>query len=160
MQHWQPTRAGELRGQRLLRHRHHALDVAANAPLVATRLLDRRLTLNIEPNALRNAIFNVVGNPTFASRAAVRGHRPVPAKAFGFFFCSYGCRHATLVGDEGNDLCIRCCRCFICTLDIRAELHDVRRSACAHARRECAEDSFEIPCFYLFTYIRSIDVAL
>lgn len=90
------ARAAELRGARLLRHRHHALDTAANAPFAAASLLVRRLGLNLDPKAVRDSIFNVVGNPTFASRA-VRGHRPVPAKAL---VRAYGERLDTFAGDE------------------------------------------------------------
>ena len=81
----------QLIGRELLDHRRHALDAAANAPLVGAEKLVDKLGLKMDTRAVRDAMIVTVGNPTFAARPC-RGHRAVPAKKL---VRKFGARHAS-----------------------------------------------------------------
>ena len=79
------------------RHRRHALDSAAESPLVVARkLLDALGVAGVSNRALRQRICIFIGKPTFG---AVRGHRAAPAKSL---VRALARRFQTIVLDEYN----------------------------------------------------------
>jgi hypothetical protein len=58
------TRAEQLIGREQLDRRRHALDAAANAPLVGAEKLVDKLGLKMDTRAVRDAMIVTVGNPT------------------------------------------------------------------------------------------------
>ena len=96
-------------GREQLDHRRHALDVAANAPLVAAKKLAELLNLDMKSRELRDTMIVTVGNPTFAARPC-RGHRAVPAKKL---VRKFGARHPTLAMDENMTSQVSFRFCFV-----------------------------------------------
>ena len=109
------------------RHRHHALDSAAESPLVVARkLLDALGVAGVSNRALRQRICIFIGKPTFG---AVRGHRAAPAKSL---VRALARRFQTIVLDEYNTS-QKCPSCGGQMEETRADSYRFKRCECAAA---------------------------